>query len=264
MGDNALLSCNQVAFSYQRKAVIDDVSLEFKTGEFVGLIGPNGAGKSTLLQLILALHKPDQGKLMLGDVALSQLSRNEIAKKISFVPQDCSIGYSFTVAEIVAMGRTPYLGSYQTETEQDLEIIATALQRTGLTKLKNRYADELSGGERQRVFIARALAQQSDILLLDEPTASLDLCHQLEIMNLISSLTADNHLAIAAIHDLELASRYCNRLIMLSEGRVVADGTASEVITPDNLRHYFSIEASVDVDAQDGSIRVVAHKPVAE
>lgn len=262
MSNDINLSCNSLSFSYHKKTVIEAVSLEFKAGEFVGLIGPNGAGKSTLLKLLLGLNKPNMGDIYLGNNNLSHLSRNKIAKRVSFVPQDHSIDYAFNVTEMVAMGRTPYLGNYQTESKQDLEIIEKALQRTDLSDLRERPADQLSGGERQRVFIARALAQQTEALLLDEPTASLDLCHQLELMDLLGSLTSEGHLAIAAIHDLQLASRFCNRLIMLSEGKVVADGLPNEVITSDNLRRYFSIEAAVESNALDGSIRVVAHQPI--
>ena len=262
MSDEINLSCSNLSFGYHKKTVIDEVSLEFKSGEFVGLIGPNGAGKSTLLKLLLGLNKPDMGNISLGKNSLNALSRNEIAKRVSFVPQDHSIDYAFNVEEMVAMGRTPYLGNYQTESKQDLEIIETALRRTDLFELNDRPADQLSGGERQRVFIARALAQQTNTLLLDEPTASLDLCHQLELMDLLCGLTCEGHLAIAAIHDLELASRYCSRLIMLSEGKVVADGLPNEVITPDNLRRYFSIEATVEVNELDGCIRVLARQPI--
>ena len=262
MSKQMLLSCNKLSFRYQQQDVIKDLSLSLQPGEFVGLIGPNGAGKSTLLKLLLGLNKPNLGEVMLGEQSLSSLSRNDIAKRISFVPQDHSIDYAFTVSEMVAMGRTPYLGNYRTETTQDLDIIENALQRTDLLQLKDRHADQLSGGERQRVFIARALAQQTETLLLDEPTASLDLCHQLELMNLISSLTAEGHLAIAAIHDLELASRYCSRLVMLSKGAIVAEGTPVDVLTADNLKRYFSIEATVAVSDLDGSIRITAHNPV--
>ncbi|MCP4595485.1 ABC transporter ATP-binding protein, partial [Neptuniibacter sp.] len=226
------------------------------------LIGANGAGKSTLLQLLLGLLPADHGQVHCGNKSLKDLSRTEIAKEMAFVPQDHTVDYPFNVREMVAMGRTPYLGSYQPETSMDLEFIEQALKRTDLSQYAERRADQLSGGERQRVFIARALAQQAEILLLDEPTANLDLCHQLDLMNLVKSLTSEGKLAIAAIHDLSLASRFCDRLILLSGGNAVVDGTPEEVLTVENLRQYFSIEASVVKDEADRGLRISALKSI--
>jgi iron complex transport system ATP-binding protein len=240
------LECSNLQFAYHRSSVVQDVSLTFAKGEFVGLIGPNGAGKSTLLKLLLGLNLPEEGWIKLFGKPLDQMPRREVAQKIAFVPQDISVHYAFSVREIVAMGRNPHLGAFQTEQEIDRERIEFALEKTDLRAMAHRRVDQLSGGERQRVFIARALAQEAPVLLLDEPTSSLDLCHQLELLVLVRKLKEEGYLVIAALHDLELASRYCNRLVMLSEGRVVADGSPKEVLTSNNLRRYFSIEARVE------------------
>jgi len=255
------LECKNLGFSYQRNRVIEDVSLSFDKGQVIGLIGPNGAGKSTLLKLLMGLAEPVEGQVLLDKRPLQTYPRREIARRISLVPQDVSIGYAFTVREIVAMGRNPHLGSFQPETDRDIELIRRALEKTDLLGMVDRRVDQLSGGERQRVFIARALAQETPILLMDEPTASLDLCHQLEVLTLVSELAKEGHLAITAMHDLEQASRFCHRLVLLSQGRIVADGTPDEVLTADNLRRYFSIEARVERGVgKDHCIRVTALK----
>jgi iron complex transport system ATP-binding protein len=240
------LSCTQLALTRQRRRIIDDVTLSFNKGQFVGLIGPNGAGKSTLLKLLMGLLEPTQGEVALDDQPLRTYSKREIARRIAFVPQDTAIGYAFNVREIVAMGRTPYLGAFRPETDRDSRIIHQALEKTDLLPMAGRRTDQLSGGERQRVFIARALAQETSILFMDEPTASLDLCHQLEVMNLAKRLSDDGKLVIAAIHDLAMASRFCDRLILLSEGKISADGSPEQVLTEDNLSAYFAINAHVE------------------
>lgn len=252
------LECSNLGFAYQQgkqscEQVIKEISLSFSNGQFVGLIGHNGAGKSTLLNLLMGLIEPVEGGVTLEKQTLKSYTRRAIAQRISLVPQDVSIGYAFSVREIVAMGRNPHLGPFQPEGERDVELIQQALKKTDLLSMAERRVDQLSGGERQRVFIARALAQQTPILLMDEPSASLDLCHQLELLTLVKGLAEEGHLVIIAIHDVELAARFCDRLVMLFQGGVVADGTPNEVLTTDNLKRYFSIEAGVDADPGDGS-----------
>jgi len=255
------LACTNLSYAYQKKPVISAVSLTFSEGEFVGLIGPNGAGKSTLLKLLMGMCEPNEGGVKINGSTLKRYSRKEIAKTISFVPQDVSIHYAFSVREIVAMGRNPHLGAFQLESEQDNHLIQQAMEKADIISMAERRVDQLSGGERQRVFIARALAQEAPILLLDEPTASLDLCHQLELLSLIKDLTEDGYLAIAAIHDLSMASRFCHRLILLNQGLVVADGSPAEVLSKENLYQHFSIDAQVESCSEDkhnNSIRVTA------
>ncbi|WP_271272479.1 ABC transporter ATP-binding protein [Aliamphritea hakodatensis] len=240
------LSCSQLSFAYQQRQILQDISLQFSPGQFIGLIGPNGAGKSTLLKLLMGLLPAASGEVRLNDKPLSEYPRRDIARHISLVPQDVSTGYGFSVEEIVAMGRTPHLGAFQPESDQDLQRINDALDKTGLTAMRNRRADQLSGGERQRVFIARALAQEAPVLLLDEPTASLDVCHQLDVLSLVRELTEEGHLAIAAIHDMDMASRFCHRLLLLSGGSIVADGAPDTVITEANMLTHFGIRSQIE------------------
>ncbi len=241
-----ILQCTSLGLSIQQQTLLDNVSLDFQTGQFIGLIGPNGAGKSTLLKLLSGLSEPSAGVVRLQGQPLKNYTRRDIAQQVSFVPQDTSINYAFSVKEIVAMGRNPHLGAFQPEAEQDLAIIAEALEKTDLASLADRPVDQLSGGERQRVFIARSLAQQTSVLLMDEPTASLDLCHQLEILSLLRNLAEQGHLVIVAIHDLDMASRFCHRLVIMSKGTIAAEGKPHDVITPQNLRDHFAIEACVE------------------
>ncbi|GAA3936262.1 ABC transporter ATP-binding protein [Litoribacillus peritrichatus] len=271
-----LLSCTKLTFSYPKNVVLDNISLEFgiqsqhlnaqennkTSGEFVGLIGANGAGKSTLLKLLTGISKPNQGEVTLSGASLKTFKRKLIAQYISFVPQDTSIDYAFSVREVVAMGRHPHLKSFEPEGEYDQSRIMHAMEKTDLLKMADRSVTELSGGERQRVFIARALAQETPILILDEPTASLDLCHQLEVLALLKTLAREGHVIITAIHDLNMAARFCDRLIILANQQVVADGKPEEILTESHLRQHFSVEARVDKSDEDGFIRITALQPV--
>ncbi|ABM05030.1 ABC transporter for cobalamin/Fe3+-siderophores ATP-binding protein [Psychromonas ingrahamii 37] len=252
------LSCTKLAFSYDKKPLLTDINLDFKTGQFVGLIGANGSGKSTLLQLLLGLIKQQSGSVNLNGVNIHAQKRRDIAKQLAFVPQSIELPYAFTVQALVAMGRNPYLGPFELETAEDTRIIQEAMLKTDIIHLKTRSVTTLSGGEKQRVIIARALAQQAATILLDEPIASLDICHQIETLQLIQSLTQSGKLAITALHDLNLAASYCDRLILLGEtefnhgagkansGRtIIADGTPEQVLNQKNLSTYFSINADI-------------------
>jgi len=244
------LSCKSLAFSFTKETMLTDINLSFNDGEFVGLIGPNGAGKSTLLQLLLGLLNPQSGEVLLEREAIKNIKRREIAKKLAFVPQSTELPFAFNVQQIVAMGRNPYLGPFELETIVDKEIIKQAMQQTDIVHLQHRLVNTLSGGEKQRVIIARALAQQSPIILLDEPIASLDICHQLETLQLIQSLTKSGKTAISALHDLNLAARYCDRLILIGKQQdgtttIISDGTPKQVLTHENIKTHFSIQADI-------------------
>lgn len=245
------LECKNLSFSFNKNPMITDINLSFNEGEFVGLIGANGAGKSTLLQLLLGLLKAKSGKVLLHGDDIRRIKRREIAKQLAFVPQSIELPYAFTVQQLVAMGRNPYLGPFDLESESDKELIDDAMQKTDVLQLQNRLVNTLSGGEKQRVIIARALAQQSPTILLDEPIASLDICHQLETLQLIQSLTKSGKTAITALHDLNLAARYCDRLILIAKSdngatTIIADGTPEQVLTEENLKKHFSIQAVIN------------------
>jgi iron complex transport system ATP-binding protein len=250
---SALLTGHNLSFAYDERPVLNGVSLAIEAGEFVGLIGANGSGKTTLLRILLGLLSASGEVWLCGEV-LESLDRREVAKRATMVPQDTRIDFAFTAREIVAMGRTPYLGRFRPEAVTDKEAIARAMCETGTEGLAERPVTELSGGERQRVHLARALAQETHVILLDEPTANLDLAHQYEALELVREFTRSGGAALAAIHDLSLAARFCDRLLLLSEGKIVAAGLPSEVITESNLAHHFALRARVRRDEETGGL----------
>lgn len=259
------LRCENIQFSFDKNPLLTDINLSFKQGEFVALIGANGAGKSTLLQLLLGLLKPQSGTVSLHGKSITTIKRREIAKQLAFVPQSIELPYAFSVQQLVAMGRNPYLGVFELETAFDKKLVKEAMQKTDILHLQHRLVNTLSGGEKQRVIIARALAQQSATILLDEPIASLDICHQLETLQLIKSLTQSGKTAITALHDLNLAARYCDRLLLIGkrqDGRttIISDGTPEQVLTAENLKKYFSIEATIS--QQEGHTQLSNISPI--
>ncbi|MFW1676967.1 ABC transporter ATP-binding protein [Pontibacter sp. JAM-7] len=260
----AFLRCEQLSYQYADQTVLQPTTLEFKAGQCVGLIGANGAGKSTLLQLLMGLKPPHAGRVQLQDEDIARCSRETIGRALSYVPQYSPDDVGLSVTDVVAMGRYVHQPRWLGVNPADQAVISLALQQTDLTALAARPLHALSGGERQRVFIARALAQQAAMLLLDEPTASLDLNHQLEVMQLLSEFVTRGGGVVIALHDLNLAARFCQRLVLLSAGQVVADGSPAEVLTPDNLASYFQVHAEVTVEASTGGLRINPLAPVAE
>ena len=237
------------------RAVVQDVDAVVEVGEWVALIGPNGAGKTSLLRAVAGLL-PCDGTIRLDGVLLGQLSRRERAQRLALVPQEPRTPPWLTVAEYVLMGRTPYLRPLAREGEEDREAAARALSRLELDELSERMLGTLSGGERQRVVVARALAQEAPIVLLDEPTASLDIGHQQQALDLLDALRATEGLTlVAAMHDLTLAAQYADRVLLLDAGRVVADGTPAEVLTEEALAEHYG--ARVRVVTLDEGIAVL-------
>jgi len=252
-----LLRAEGISYRREGRDILRDVTLSVAPGELVGLIGPNGAGKSTLIRVISGLWSGAEGAITLLGKPLSHYSSRQIAQVIAQVPQITALDFPFTVRQIVMMGRNPHLGRFELETERDRRAANEAMRRTQTLDLADRLIGALSGGERQRVLIARALTQQPRLLLLDEPTANLDPQHQIGIMNLIRSLIQDDGLgAVAAVHDLELAARFCDRLVLLYQGTVYAEGTPDEVLTPDHLRAAYGVDARPYPDPITGHLRL--------
>jgi iron complex transport system ATP-binding protein len=235
-----------LSLAYGRNVVIKDLVFQVMPGEMVGLIGPNGSGKSTIIKALSRVIEPHSGKILLDGKNISGISRTELARLIGVVPQMPLLPSSFTAFEIVLMGRNPHLGLLQYESERDISITWQAMERTATQSLAERRISELSGGEIQRVVIARVLAQEPKSILLDEPTANLDISHQVEILNLIKNLCLENNLTvIITLHDLNLASQYCSRLILINHGRIHAQGTPGEVINPENIKEVYGAEECV-------------------
>jgi iron complex transport system ATP-binding protein len=258
----ALIEARGLEVGYFERVVLRDVDFSLEPGEIVAVVGPNGAGKTSLLQALLGLLPARRGTVKIGGRPIETLRRSEIAQHVAFVSQEARGDFSFTVRELVAMGRTPYLGRFQPERGEDVAAVDHALDVTATRAFEDRIVSELSGGERQRVHLARAIAQTTDVLLLDEPTASLDLEHQLEVLDLVQRLSRTGKAAAIALHDLSLAARVANRLVVLAEGHIVASGRPEDVITEALLTQWFHIRGRVHRDPTDGIVVVVPIQPL--
>ncbi|QZT33826.1 heme ABC transporter ATP-binding protein [Caldalkalibacillus thermarum TA2.A1] len=237
-----MIKLEELSTAVGGKTIVQQVTASVNKGEFVGLVGSNGSGKSTLLKTIYRVLKPQAGLITLEGEALSRIPLKETAKKMAVVSQEAPLLFEFKVREIVHMGRFPHKRLLEPDTPADEEMVQQALQQVGLQdKLDEPYSG-LSGGEKQRVQIARVLAQGADYLILDEPTNHLDIHHQLHILELVKSLEVT---VLAALHDLNLAAMYCDRLLVMKEGNLVADGTPEEVLTPSLLAEIFQVQAEV-------------------
>jgi iron complex transport system ATP-binding protein len=236
-----------VSFAYAHSPVIYDVSLRVVAGEMVGLLGPNGAGKSTALKLATGVLKPQQGEIRLQGDSLRSLSRAEVARRVAVVPQDFSVQFAYTVRQIVEMGRLPHMGVWGVSRVDDRLAVQAALEATNVSPLADRVFNDLSGGERQRVLIALALAQDAPIILLDEPTAHLDIRHQIEVLDLLRRLNHEHGLTvIAALHDLNLAARYFPRLILFNR-EIVTDGPPASVLDEAVLSRVYQTPVQVGI-----------------
>ncbi len=216
-----ILELERISFKYGEKRVLQDVTLTVEKGEFFGILGPNGSGKSTLLNLIDGIRLPCEGEIRLKGIAPGKMQRKDVARLVAVVPQEASWVFPLTVEEVVLMGRTPHIGRFAFESERDLAVARSAMDATDVLCLASRLMEALSGGERQQVLIARALAQEPEVILLDEPTSSLDIAHQIRTFDLIRSLSRSAGLTVVSVtHDMNLASLYCDRIALLEEGRL--------------------------------------------
>lgn len=247
------LQVENLNFSIDKKEILKDISFDIPKGSFVGIIGPNGSGKSTILKNIYRLYKPNSGKLMLDNKDLSTMKDKECAKEIAVLAQESSSQFDFTVEQIVKMGRYPYKSVFEDYSKKDFEMVNDMLKRVGLDDYSDRSFSNLSGGEKQRTLIARALVQDTDFLILDEPTNHLDIGYQIQLMDLIKSLGITT---LSAIHDMNIASMYCDYLIVMKDGKIKSVGTVEEVITADMLKDIFGVNAYVGVNPMNNKLQV--------
>jgi iron complex transport system ATP-binding protein len=248
-----MIDVRSLSFRYHKDWVLENVSLHVEKGEILGVIGPNGSGKSTLLKILYRLVDPQQGDVSYEMVPLKKMTRMEIAKKVAVVPQETQLLFPFRVMEIVLMGRYPYLGHQMFEGKEDIEIARKAMEWTDILSLSERPMDELSGGERKRVFIARALAQEPEVILLDEPTTNLDIHHQIDFLDLILTLNQERGTTIVmASHEMNVASEFCDRLLLLRKGAIYRLGTPDEVITQENIEQVYGCRVWVDQNPASG------------
>ncbi len=253
-----MLQTKNISASYRETVVLEEVSFQVEEGEFLGIIGPNGAGKTTLLKIMTGVKSPLTGEVMLDGKDMRSLSRKQIAQIMAVVPQSSFIPPLFTVEDVVMMGRYPHQRSRFTITKEDNEVVKDVIQKIGITLFGSRFINELSGGERQEVIIARALAQKPKVLMLDEPTASLDIKHQMKILGLVKMLVKEDGItAIMVIHDLNLAARFCQRLILLHNCKIHSHGKPEDVLTSQNLKEVYEVDAEVNYNTSIDSLQIV-------
>lgn len=237
------MSINNLSFAYGGSTVLHDISLDVKDGEVVSIIGPNGSGKSTLMSCMANILKPLKGSVYLNGKDIMQINRTELACKIGYVPQAAKEEQPYTVLDTVLLGRKPYvkwgIG------KRDIQLVGYILQQMGMIHLADRYLDELSGGQKQKVLVARALAQDPSVMLMDEPTSALDIRHQLEVLELVRDLAQQQRSVILVMHELNLAARYSDRLVLMKEGRIFATGCPEEVLSVENIRAVYGVDAKV-------------------
>ena len=252
-----ILRIEGIEFGYEEESLFQDISFDVYRGEFLGIIGPNASGKTTILKLLDGMLKPWTGQITIDSRPLGELGRREIAQSIAMVSQENRLNFTFTAFEMVLMGRTPYLGPLSFEGARDLDIAKQSMALTDTWELADRDINALSGGERQRVFIARALAQEPVVILLDEPTAFLDIRHQLSLLDLLKGLNKDQGMTIVVVsHDINLAAQYCCRLLLMKEGRIHHLGPPSEVVTLKNIQEVYQTPVLIDENPITGSPRV--------
>ncbi|MGZ8610672.1 MAG: ABC transporter ATP-binding protein, partial [Actinomycetota bacterium] len=263
-GSDVALALRNVSAAYGAAPVVHGVELEVRSGEVVGLVGPNGSGKTTLVRVASRALRPSAGRVELGGRDLAGMNAREVARLVAVVPQDLTPAFSFTALELVLMGRTPYLSRWGGGGQEDWARARAAMAATQVQHLADRPVEELSGGERRRVVLAQALAQDAPVLLLDEPTTHLDVRHVLDLLGVVRGLASREGTAVVGIlHDLNLAAASCDRLVALHRGRIVADGTPGEVVTPTLLREVYGVEADVVTDELTGRPAVRVGTPQA-
>jgi len=257
-----VLETRDLSFAYGRGAaahrVLSGISLGIDRGASVGLLGPNGSGKTTLLRLMSGILEPTAGAVSIEGEPISAVSRRDLARRIAVVPQETRATFDFTALEMVLMGRYPHLGPFELEGPADVEIARAAMRATGTDTLEDRLFATLSGGEKQRVVIAAALAQSSEMLLLDEPTTALDLRYQFEVLAVLKRLNQERGATlVVSTHDLNLAAALCQQVVLLKNGRVLASGPTSDTLTADNIRALYEVDADVQFHPRAGHLTVV-------
>jgi iron complex transport system ATP-binding protein len=252
-----ILTMRKAGFRYGASWAVKSVDLDVFPGEMLGIIGPNGSGKTTLLKLLDGMGLPHEGEVLVRGKNLVTLKRGEVARVVAMVAQENFFRFAFSVLEVVLMGRFPHLGRLQFERDKDMEIAVSALRATHCLELSGRSIHDLSGGEKQRVLLARALAQEPGVILLDEPTSFLDLKYKKEIFDLVAGLTLEKGLAVVVVsHDIDLVSQYCHRIVMLKQGKVHLAGTPDQVIDAESIGAVYECAVLVDKNPISGKPRV--------
>ncbi|PLS15855.1 Fe(3+)-dicitrate ABC transporter ATP-binding protein [Bacillus sp. M6-12] len=254
------LAAEKLTIGYEDRTIVSELDVVFPTGKITAIIGPNGCGKSTILKTMARLHPASSGSIYLDGKLIHQTPTKEIAKKMAVLPQSPEAPGGLSVYDLISYGRTPYLSGFSRLSQHDRDMVEWALNVTGLTELKHQAVDTLSGGQRQRAWIAMAIAQETNLLLLDEPTTYLDLAHQLEVLQLLKQLNEDEgRTIIMVIHDLNHAARFADHLVALRQGKIINQGTPEQVMTAPVLQKVFNIETAIVTDPRTGKPAMISY-----
>ncbi len=261
MDNSSRLSLHNVHFNHGHRPLFSGLDLNFKLGRCYGILGPNGSGKTTLLDLLCGLLQPANGRICFQGRSLNNLSKKKLAASIALVPQDFFVRFNFTVRQVVEMGRHPHLHRFAGLGKADSNLVDSVMAELDITGFDDRLVTELSGGEKQRVAVARALAQNPEVLLLDEATSNLDVYHSLAILKVIRRRITKGVTVVAAVHDLNLAASFCDEIIFLRQGKIIALGGVNEVLNPEIINEIFGVEAAVRLDEFTGAYQVSFRMP---
>lgn len=241
-----MIKIENLNWEYEEREILKDINIDIEKGKFYTILGQNGSGKTTFIKNIVGILENKNAKIYIDGKKLKDYSKKEIAKKIALVSQQEDINFNFTVEEVVSMGRNPYIEFLKTETEKDREIIKKAIKIANIEDLKNRYITELSGGEKQRVILARAIAQDTKILILDEPTSNIDIKNQIEILDTIKKLQIEKEITIIAVfHDINIGIRYNDNIIFLKDRTIYKTGNTKDILTAENIKEVYDIEVEI-------------------
>ncbi|MFT5700667.1 MAG: iron complex transport system ATP-binding protein [Desulforhopalus sp.] len=257
MNNSIALATRDLCFSYGKTATLRDISVELQQGKFYGIIGPNGCGKTTFLDLLTGNKTPSAGSIDLFGSPLTSYNKRDLALQLALVPQEYDTGFGFSVEEVVLMGRHPHIPRFASPSQNDWKNIDAAMEAIGITDLRNRYTSTLSGGQKQRTVVARALAQDTPLLLFDEATSSLDIKYTLQIFNLVKDLVQNqNRTIVAVMHNLNLAAAYCDEILIMNEGQVVSFGPTEKKLNSEIIREVFGVESNIVWDDYNNSHQI--------
>jgi len=256
-----MLEIRNLNFSYGNNSVLKEITFSATAGEFISIIGPNGAGKSTLIKMMDGILNAGESEILLEDKSIGDYSRKELARKIAYLPQDNKFTFSYTVREVVMMGRFPYLRGVFTYAAEDIHVVKEMMTLMEIDQFADRSFNELSGGEKQRVLIASALAQQPNIILLDEPTSALDLHHQIAIYQILKKLQKEQNLTIIIVtHDINLAAQYCERITLMGNGMIIRDDTPKKVLQFNLLQETFGVKVYIDINPLTDTLYILPYE----